>query len=458
MPTARGPVDEGALWKGLEGRRCLIVGFTARTGLSAARLFRERGVNLAISDRRPLVEWKDLLKGIENPSLRLFGGPQDASQLDGIDFILLSPGVPRSIPLIRGAADLGIPIYNDVDFVFPFVADKVVCAVTGTDGKSTVTEMLAHVLEAHGGAIACGNNGLPVLEALPRLRQVRHVVMELSSYMLEDPIHLAPDISTMTNLAGDHLDRYTDLAAYGRAKQNIVRHASSSSLYIQNLDSAYTRQFLPSVKRVTISRNEKADYRFAGMAFHFPDGISFGAADCLIQGVHNQENILTVMAMAHGAGMSPAAIIPRITTFAGLPHRLAPVPVKRKIRVFDDSKATTLQAVHRALESFSEPVVLIAGGRGKGLDYSELLRHQGVRLTICYGEAGPDIARALVGRPTKVIRNFSEAIAEAWAATREGEVLLLSPACTSWDQHADYSERGRAFVSEITRLDGATKP
>lgn len=454
VPTARGPVDVSALWQGLSGRRALIVGLTARTGLSAVRLFRKHGIPFSITDRRPVAEWESLVAGDLAPDSRLFGGPQDLGQLEGVDFILLSPGVPRSIPLIQGAYGKGIPVYHDVDFIFPFLADRKVYGITGTDGKSTVTEMLAHVLSADGGSVACGNNGFPVLEAWAGLGPVRHVVMELSSYMLEDPKHLAPDVATITNLAGDHLDRYVDMAAYGEAKKNIARHMAPGSTYVQNLDSEWTRAFRPAVGIRTTSRLEKADFRMEGGRFLFPNGVSFAAESCKVQGHHNQENILTVMAMATAGGMAPEAIIPRIQSFPGLPHRLTPVPVKRAVRVFDDSKATTLQAVHRALGSFSGPVVHLAGGRGKGLDYRELRRHEQVRVTVCYGEAGPEIARALDGRPTRVVRDFRDAVAECWGLAVDGDVILLSPACTSWDQHADYAERGRIFVETIRKLDG----
>lgn len=448
------PVDVDALWHGLRGKTALIVGFTARTGFSAAARFHRHGLHARISDRKPEAELAALRAKLPDPSIPFFGGPQTPKQLDGVDFVLLSPGVPRNIPLVVEAARREMPVYNDVDFIAPFIADKTIAGVTGTDGKTTTTELLAHVLSAAGPALACGNNGLPVFEAFDRLRASRFVVLELSSYMLEDPKLLAPDLAVITNLAPDHLDRYESLEAYGEAKKNLLRHAGANCLYAQNLDNPWTAAFTPgNVARRTFSRERGADYRFEGGAFVFPAGFRFDYEACLLKGVHNIENILAVMALSEGAGMAPEAIASRVAAFPGLPHRLAPVAVKRPIRVFDDSKATTLQAVHRAVESFQAPVVLIAGGRGKGLDYRELDRHPNLRTVVCYGEEGPRIAGQVAVADKPVIADFREAVRVAWARARDGEVLLLSPACTSWDQHADYAERGRVFCDEIARLD-----
>jgi len=454
-PPGRGMAEEpGALWRRLRGKTALIVGFTARTGFSAAVRFHAHGIQARVSDHKDASSLESLRAKLPDPSIPCFFGPQSPEQLAGVDFLLLSPGVPRNIPLVAAAVARGLPVYNDVDFIAPFIADKVLAGVTGTDGKTTTTELLAHVLSAAGPAVACGNNGLPVFEAYERLRACRFAVLELSSYMLEDPKQLAPDLAVITNLAPDHLDRYAGMEAYGDAKRNLLRHAQPSCIYAQNMDNTWTAGFAPGgVARRTFSRERPADYRFEGGAFAFPGGFRFPYGACLLKGVHNIENILAVMALAEGAGMAPAEIAARVQSFPGLPHRLAPVAVARPIQVFNDSKATTLQAVHRALESFSVPVVLIAGGRGKGLDYRELGRHANLRSVVCYGEEGPRIAGMLAVADRPVVGDFREAVRAAWGRVREGEVLLLSPGCTSWDQHADYAERGRVFCDEIGRLD-----
>lgn len=450
-------VSSDRLWEAWRSKKALIVGFTERTGLSAARLFHRFGVDFSISDNREKNALEPLLGKLPDPSVKVFTGAQNLSQLEGIDFILLSPGVPRSIPLIREAARIGLPVWNDVDFIYPWIAGKKIAAVTGTDGKSTVTHLIHECLSASFQSVACGNNGVPVFDAYDALAGSDCAVMELSSYMLEDLHALSPSAAVVTNIAADHLDRYPDLETYAATKRNILKHAKPETLFVKNLDNIYTRVFSPTGVRVkTVSRLENADFAFREGRFHFDDGYSFDFADCELKGLHNIENILCAMAVCRDFGMASEKVAEAVKKFPGLPHRLRRIPTKRKIQVYDDSKATTLQAVERAVESFPGGLTLILGGRGKGIDFTPLGKKAAlIRHLSCYGEAGEAIQKSLPGIPSSYHAKFSEAIGDAWSHTADGQALVLSPGCTSWDQHKDYHERGELFAELIRELDGA---
>lgn len=450
-------VSPDRLWDAWRSKKALIVGFTERTGLSAAKLFSHFGLPYSISDNREKNSLADLIAKLSDPNIKIFTGAQEVSQLQGIDWILLSPGVPRSIPLIREATRRGIPVWNDVDFIYPWIAGKKIAAVTGTDGKSTVTHLIHECLSASYSSVACGNNGLPVFEAYDALLAADCIVMELSSYMLEDLHALSPNAVVVTNIAADHLDRYPDMASYAATKWNILKHAKTETLFVKNLDSPLTRAFIPPNLRIkTVSRLENADFVFRDGRFYFEDGFSFDFADCELKGLHNIENILCAMAIASDFGVKSNQIADAIKKFPGLPHRLRRVPTKRKIQVYDDSKATTLQAVERAVESFPGGLTLILGGRGKGIDFSPLLQKAAfIRSLACYGEAGEAIQKSLPGIPSSYHYAFTEAIDEAWKNTAEGQALVLSPGCTSWDQHKDYHARGEMFSRRILELDEA---
>ncbi|MBL8991851.1 MAG: UDP-N-acetylmuramoyl-L-alanine--D-glutamate ligase, partial [Spirochaetia bacterium] len=428
-----------------------------RTGLSAARLFSRHGLSYSISDNREKSALEALLAKLPDAKTKVFTGAQDPSQLEGIDFILLSPGVPRSIPLIREAVNRGITVWNDVDFIYPWTLGKKIAAVTGTDGKSTVTHLIHECLASSFKSVACGNNGLPVFEAYDALLQADCVVMELSSYMLEDLHALSPSAAVVTNIAADHLDRYPDLGAYAATKWNILKHAATETLFVKNLDNPHTRAFTPKNVRVkTVSRLENADLSFRDGRFFFEDGFSFTYDECELKGFHNIENILSAMAVCADFGIPSEKIASAVKKFPGLPHRLRRVPTKRKIQVYDDSKATTLQAVERAVESFPGGLTLILGGRGKGIDFTPLQQKAAlIRHLSCYGEAGEAIQKSLPGIPSTYHRAFTEAVDDAWNHTAESQALVLSPGCTSWDQHKDYHERGEVFARRIRELDGA---
>jgi UDP-N-acetylmuramoylalanine--D-glutamate ligase len=265
--------------------------------------------------------------------------------------------------------------------------------------------------------------------------------------MLEETYALRPNISAVTNVAEDHLDRYPSFADYFRAKQNIVRHCLPGDTFIQNLDDPALRSFRPAGLNIrTVSRlRPTADYYFAHGAFHFA-GASLPFADCLLRGDHNVENILIALAIGCEAGVDPTEAAKAVAEFPPVAHRFEYLGRHRGVDVYDDSKATTVHAVDSALRSLSEDVVLIVGGRAKDLDFGPLREHEGkIKLLMCYGEAGGEIRERLAFACSDYAYGFAEAVRRAAAACVPGDTLLLSPGCTSWDQHTDYAARGIEF-------------
>jgi UDP-N-acetylmuramoylalanine--D-glutamate ligase len=466
VDQASPPVPEGAgpRWDMYRDDTFLIVGFTERTGRSVAQVLEEQGIRYKISDVRPRHELEKVLAGLSIDPEDVYAGPQDPEQLQEISRVILSPGVPRSIPLVQEAKASGIPVLGDVDFFCEVVRPSHMVAITGTDGKTTTTMLTAAVLavgaksdgEPAGrgtAVVVAGNVGQPVFARYREILECDFLVLELSSYMLEETYALRPQIAAITNIAEDHLDRYASLNDYIAAKKNIVRHCRSGDVFIQNLDDPVLGRFRPKELDIrTVSRKRpSADYHFADGRFHF-GGAELDYSDCLLRGDHNVENILIALAIGCEAGVDPVLAALAVKEFPPVPHRFEYLGRHGDVDVYDDSKATTVHAVGHALDSFAENVVLIVGGRAKDLDFAPLREHEPkIKLLMCYGEAGKEIRDRLAFSSSDYVYGFSDAVARAAAACEPGDILLLSPGCTSWDQHTDYAARGVEFGELVRR-------
>ncbi len=442
----RAPPQE-ELWARARRDTVLVVGFAERTGLAAARLFEAHGVKYKISDCAPRAQLEGLLVGLRVDPDDVFCGTQRPTQLEGINQLLLSPGVPRTIPLVVEAQRRGIPVWADIDWLYPFFAHKRVAAITGTDGKTTTTSLTGALLSTAGSVVVAGNIGVSVLACYDAIIEADWLVLELSSFMLEDLARFRPDAAVILNVGQDHIDRHPEITHYLAAKQNIVRHCQPGDLFVQNLDDPLLRHFAPAeLRTVTISRCScNADAYFAEGAFHLA-GESYRYADCRLAGQQNIPNILAALSIARHAGVDRQATDEVLASFAGLRHRMQRVGCFGGVTVYDDSKASNVHAVDAALDNFSQGVVLILGGRDKGLDFTILHRHAGkLRQLVCYGEDGEQIRDALGLEQALYCYRFEDAVRLAAAQCRAGDVLLLSPGCTSWDQYDSYEVRGDVF-------------
>lgn len=352
---------------------------------------------------------------------RSLGNEHDLALLDGIDVLVKSPGVPGDRPLVAAARERGIPVWSEVELGYRWLAPtgtKFV-GVTGTNGKSTTTALLGAIFAAAGRDVAvAGNIGVP----LTSVERADWVVCELSSFQLEDVHELSCDVAVLLNLEPDHLDRYASFDEYRDAKLRIFERARA--------------KIVP---------------RGLGL-----DGIEFSAddplpAEPLIRGVHNRENAAAATAAARAAGIDDVAIAEALRTFPGIPHRLELVAEHDGVRYVNDSKATNVAAALRGLAAYAdEPVHLILGGSPKGEDFAPLAAAIGpnVRSVHLIGAEGPRIGEVITGESDGTLE---AAVAHAEQLAEPGDVILLSPACASYDQFADFEQRGDAFRASARR-------
>ena len=450
-----------------QGRKVLVLGL-GETGLSCVRWLARHGARLSAADTRAAPPALGAVRA-EHPQLRLALGPFDEALLAGVDAVVASPGLALREPLLRAAVGRGIEVVGDVEiFARALARDGKgvrVLGVTGTNGKSTVTALAAHMGRCAGlRAEAVGNIGVPVLEALgaaeadgpPDL-----YVVELSSYQLETTSSLLLDAATMLNLTQDHLDRYDSLAAYARAKERIFLHCARR---VVNRDDPWSAamgdadaysfglgepvdewQWGLDATRRTLRRGHEALLPASGMA---------------MPGLHNVANGLAAHALASAIGLDAAPLARALAEFEGLPHRVQPVAQARGVRFYDDSKGTNVGASVAALEGFDVPVVLIAGGDGKGQDFAPLAAavKAHARAVVLIGRDADAIALALA--PTGVALERAEsmpaAVEAAFALAAPGDAVLLSPACASFDMFRNYGHRGDVFAAAARALGTAT--
>jgi UDP-N-acetylmuramoylalanine--D-glutamate ligase len=438
----------------LSGQRVLVLGLGA-SGRSAARFCAERGARVVAADERgpEALPALDLPPSVET----VLGEP--LPDPEPFDLVVPSPGVPPSRYAARARCVAG-----DVELAARFLRVPIV-AVTGTNGKSTTVLLIEALLRAAGlRAEAAGNLGRPALELVGRPLDV--AVLEVSSFQLETVETFRPRVAVVLNLAPDHLDRHGDFAAYRDAKARILARQRSDDFAVLNDDDAEVAALAGRTAATVLRfRREGPPVEAgAGCAWFEPGAIHVQHRDATVRvpldglslpGRHNLDNVMAALlaTSALGADLAPAAAA--LATFRGLPHRSEVVASRAGVSWIDDSKATNPHAAARALEACDRPIVWIAGGRDKGLDYDALAEAAGerVREAILIGEAATKLASALSGRVTCCeTGNLAAAVARAASVAQAGDVVLLAPACSSHDQFADFEARGRAFRAAIAAL------
>ena len=436
--------------------RTIVVGL-GRTGLACARYLHARGIDFAVTDSRTVPPETDALARLA-PNVETHFGGFDHALLDGAAQVIASPGVSLEEPFLRAAAARGIPVIGDVE-LFVREARAPIAAITGTNGKSTVTTLVAAMANAAGmRAIAAGNLGRPVLELLdepvPQL-----YVLELSSFQLETTQSLHAAVATVLNVTPDHMDRYASLEAYAAAKARIFAGADAAVL---NLDDPIVRSMADSVLRrlsFSVHGDERADYRAAvdarDIVLSRRGERLLAMSELKIAGLHNAANALGALAMCEALGLERGPCIAALREFPGLPHRSQFVAEVRGVRFVDDSKGTNVGATLAAVAGMPGSLVLIAGGQGKGQDFAPLadVFRGKVRHVVLIGQDAAQIESVLRGVcTTEHARDMEEAVSAAARAARPGETVLLSPACASLDMFRDYAHRGDVFADCVRRL------
>lgn len=436
----------------------LIVGL-GETGLSAARFFDRAGEPFEVVDSRaepPAIE--AFRERWPNVSVRLgrFGRKQFARARR----IVVSPGVSLGEPALAGAIAGGTECIGDIE-LFARAADAPVIAVTGSNGKSTVTALTGALLNAAGRTASTGGNlGPPALDLLDHEDGVDpdFYVLELSSFQLESTFSLQPLAAVVLNISADHMDRYRDVAEYAAAKGRIYRSARTAVVNRDDPGAARlagraTRTIgftldAPSGDDFGVLRHEGEDWLAEGREPLLP------VQDVPLAGSHNVANTLAALALVRAAGIEPARVIDAVRSYEGLPHRMQYIATIDGVDWYDDSKGTNVGATTAAIDGLGRPLVLIAGGTGKGADFHALREPvaRWARSVLLIGQDAPLLAEALDGSaPIEQVNNLEAAVERAAELAQAGDAVLLSPACASFDQFRDYHARGEAFAAAVRR-------
>ncbi len=445
-------------------KRILVAGL-GRSGLSAARWLIREGADVTIGDIR---SEKELERGSYNEAVRLGArletGGHSIETFVSQDMIIVSPGVSLEIAPLKAAEEKGIPIIGEMELAGRLF-DTPVVAVTGTNGKSTAVTLLELMIRASGAKLFVGGNiGTPLMDYVAGDRSADYVLVEVSSFQLDTMEKFCPVVSLLLNITPDHLDRYPDYEGYVQSKLRIFQNQGLGHYAILNDDDERLARFRPK-SEVTVLRYgmEKRGGRSAFMYGNRMIARLPGKKDCHfdiegfgLPGRHNLENLMGVILAGMALGLKPDVIWDSIKDYKGLPHRIELVGSIGGIDFYDDSKATNVDAAVRSVESFDRPLILIAGGRHKGGDYSPLVRAAKgkVKKAILMGEARDLLAGSLEGViPFELAASMGEAVSRAFTAAKANDVILLAPACSSFDMFSDYAHRGRVFREEVKGLD-----
>ncbi|HWP59633.1 MAG TPA: UDP-N-acetylmuramoyl-L-alanine--D-glutamate ligase [Candidatus Acidoferrales bacterium] len=442
----------------LKGKTVVVIGF-ARTGLEVARFLALRQARVIVTDRRPMPELQSEVASLAGLPVSLRLGEEAPDCLGGVDLVVPSPGVGADHPLLRQAWRRGIEIASEIELAARFMQFPLI-AVTGTNGKSTTTSLIGAMLKESGlKSFVGGNIGVPLIHFADAPWDWG--VVEVSSFQLEWTRRFRPRIAVLLNLSEDHLDRYASFTAYVAAKERLFQAQGPQDVAVLNRDDPWVWRARTRIRSrvisfgwsqaeagVTATRDE--------IVWHDPSGVErFALAGVKIAGVHNIENLMAAIAVARTVGVQAPVIRRVMEEFSGLEHRLEFVSEKNGVRFYNDSKATNVGAVVKSLMSFSAPVILLAGGVDKHGDYGVLEREMRrvVKKLVLYGAAKQKIYERLGHlTQTAVVGGFEEAVREAAASAAPGDVVLLSPACSSFDMFQNYEERGRAFKELVRRL------
>jgi len=445
-------------------KKVLVVGL-GKSGLSVARYLSKKGAQVGVSELREESELdRALLQDTWQLGIALETGGHKEETFLNADMIIVSPGVPLDIGPLKAAEEAGIPILGEMELASR-LTDTPIVAVTGTNGKSTVTAFLGSMLKGAGlEAFVGGNIGTPLMDYAAGDWRADYALVEVSSFQLDTMQNFSPMISLVLNITPDHLDRYPDYEAYVQSKLSIFRNQGAGQYAILNDDDQTLSQFEPaggvSVFRYGLERRQNRQAHVQGMSImaHLPGEKEefFGLEGFKLPGRHNLENLMGVILVGLLLGIGPRIMQKTIEQFQGLPNRLEHVGTLRGVDFYNDSKATNVDAALRAVATFDRPIVLIAGGRHKGADYLPLVEASTgkVRKAIFLGEAKHILAEAFKGTiPFALAEDMRDAVSQSFSSSEPNDVVLLAPACSSFDMFTDYAHRGKVFREEVERLD-----
>lgn len=448
-----------------KGKRILVVGI-ARSGIAAAKSLARREAVLFACDRKTNDELGEILLELETLGVEAYTGSYPQVSKDRFDLLVASPGIPLDITPFIQARNTGVPVISELELAYLLKPDTVdLYAISGTNGKTTTVSLLQAILAADGRrTLAGGNIGVPLTNLVDSMT-TGVIVVEASSFQLETTRHFQPRISALLNITPDHLDRHKSMEGYIKAKSRIFSNQKRDDYAVLNYEDQHIRTMAKDCPARIVYFSSQ---RVLGEGAFIKDGLIYFVLDnkvmpiCSVQevflrGQHNLENILCAVAVAAIAGAKAESIRDTLKTFTGVRHRIEEVAVVKGVLYVNDSKATNPESAIKALESFNEPIVLIAGGRSKGSSFEEFARFikEKVKGLVLVGEAREEIKKAVMDAGFQNIyevNDFDTAVAMARQLAVAGDVVLLSPACASWDMFKSYEQRGDLFCELVQAM------
>ncbi len=440
-----------------KGKKVTVVGM-ARSGIAAARALHALGARVTVTDKKPQDQLAAQVKALGSGAITVKAGGHPDCIFVEADLVVLSPGVPK-IPQIETARGHGVKVISELELAW-LLSDSPYVGITGTNGKSTVTTLTGLMLaRAKKKVLVAGNIGNALTDDPRLLSGQDWIVAELSSFQLEDIETFRPRVATVLNVTQDHLDRYQSMTDYAGAKARIFMNQGKEDFLILNFDDPLVKPMAKQTAATVIPFSRLQ--RFNPGACVLDDYLMFNGRRIIpvdevkIKGVHNIENALAASALSFCAGADVESVAAVLRDFSGLEHRLEFVREKGGVTYINDSKGTNVGAVIKSVEGFTQPVILIAGGLDKGSDFTPLyeLFRQKVKLLVLIGKAAEKMAAALgTAAETVFAKTLQDAVRLASARASSGDVVLLSPACASFDMFKDFEDRGRQFKEAVKAL------
>ena len=445
----------------LAGKKVLIIG-AARSGIAAARFLVDRGAIVALNDQKPIEKWSAEALALKEAGVGLLPGEPPSWLLDQSELVVVSPGVPATIIPIRYAERAGAEVIGEVELAARFLKGRIV-AITGSNGKTTTTSLIGELLRDAGLVVQVGGNiGRPLISMVESSQADGWTVAELSSFQLETIKTFRPAIAVVLNVTPNHMDRYESFNDYAAAKHRIFMNQTGEDVAVLNADDETVSSWADGLraKVMTFSVRKELEYGvfLTGNELVFRGQVLTRIEDMKLRGLHNVENVAAALAVGIAAGAQVESMRETVKEFNPVEHRLEFVDEIEGVRFYNDSKATSVDATLKALEAFasdSGQVVLILGGKGKKAPYAPLapLVRDKVRKLVLIGEDAKTIANELGEyAPFERASDMKDAVAKSFAAAKKGDLVLLAPACASFDMFESFEHRGRVFKKEVANL------
>lgn len=445
----------------LEGKKVVVIGM-GKTGIAVAAFLGSRGASVVATDEKPSNRWGEAFDHLSGQKWMTVG-PYDASVLDGVDLVVPSPGIPPYSEMLVAAQKRNIPILSEIELAYRFISVPIV-VVTGTNGKTTTTTLLGEILRQAGKKVFIGGNiGNPLIEYAATKQSDDFIVAEISSFQLQWIETFRAHAAMLLNITCDHVNYHGSFEEYRRIKARVFENQQSADLAILNAEDETQTGLASSIRGKVVHFSSKRELP-AGL-FLCKEKIIYRKCDgseeryplsmITLPGLHNVENVMAAIAAARFCGCEPDSIMKTISDFRGLPHRIEFAGEKNSVKFYDDSKGTNVDAVVRALETFITPVILLLGGRDKDGNFEVLKPILGdkAKQVILFGEAR-DRIESQIGNAVSVSKEstLKAATLRAFRDARPGDIVLLSPGCASFDEFANYKERGNHFKEVVRTL------